>query len=295
LTALREAALFYAARGWRIFPLHGVINAVCTCGRPDCPSPGKHPLVRRGLYDATTDEVVIRSWWRGWRRANVGLVTGAQSGIAVVDVDLPTAFASLDRLIDAGISRTLTALTGGGGVHLFYRCADSSLGNSAGRLPGLEGDLPGVDLRANGGYVVAPPSVHRGGSRYVWLDRGRELAPAPSWLRQPKRIPVAGPIPTPASFVGDGTRYGEAVLREELAGLRTARVGVRNHRLNRAAFLVGRVVGGGELREDAARAALLRAACEAGLHEGEARQTIESGLRAGVVNPRVAPHRLRCQ
>lgn len=165
MTALRDAALLYAARGWRIFPLHGIVNGVCTCGRPDCPSPGKHPLVRRGLYDATADEVLIRSWWRGWRRANIAVVTGSESGLAVVDVDLPTAFASLDRLIDARIDRTLTALTGGGGVHLFYRSADSSLGNSAGRLPGLEGELPGVDLRANGGYVVAPPSVHRSGTR----------------------------------------------------------------------------------------------------------------------------------
>jgi len=79
VTALRDAALSYAARGWRIFPLHGIVNGACTCGRTDCPSPGKHPLVRRGLYDATTDEILIRSWWRGWRRANVGVVTGFEA------------------------------------------------------------------------------------------------------------------------------------------------------------------------------------------------------------------------
>lgn len=293
MTSVRDAALEYAARGWRVFPLHSVVNGTCTCGHARCASPGKHPLVRRGLHDATVDEALVAAWWRGWRRANIGLVTGAESGIAVVDVDLPAAIASLDGLIEAGIGTTLTGLTGGGGVHLFYSCADGALGNTAGRLPGLPGHLPGVDLRANGGYVVAPPSIHRSGTPYTWLDPTRDIAPSPPWLRQPRRVASRDSILASPSFPGDGTAYGQAVLRDELAGLRGAPVGRRNQRLNRAAFLVGRVVGGGELREDVARAALLRSALELGLGEGEARQTIESGLGAGVANPRVAPHRLR--
>ena len=76
------------------------------------------------------------------------VATGAESGIAVVDVDLPAALASLDRLIVVGLPVTLTGLTGGGGLHLIYMCADPALGNSAGRLPGLDGELPGIDLRA---------------------------------------------------------------------------------------------------------------------------------------------------
>lgn len=293
LSPLGRAALEYAARGWRVFPLHGIVRGRCTCARADCPSPGKHPLVRRGHYDATNDELAIRDWWRGWRRANIGLVTGAESGIAVVDVDLPTAFASLDRLVAAAPGTTLTGLTGGGGIHLFYATEDPELGNSAGRLPGLDGDLPGVDLRANGGYVVVPPSAHRSGGRYVWLDDRRQIAPAPAWLRQPPRATVDLGGVGAARFDGDGTAYGEAVLRSELQELRAAPVGTRNHRLNRAAFTAARVVAGGELLEGAARVSLLDAAIAIGLDEAEARQTIDSAFSAGVLVPRCAPHRLR--
>ena len=292
MTSLRDAAVAYAGRGWRVFPLHGIVRGRCTCARADCPSPGKHPLVRRGHYDATTDELAIREWWRGWRRANIGVVTGAESGIAVIDVDLPTAFPSLDRLVAAATGATLTALTGGGGIHLFYANDDPELGNSAGRLPGLEGELPGIDLRANGGYVVAPPSVHHSGARYEWLDDAREIAPAPGWLRQPPRVSVDLGGVGAARLDGDGTAYGEAVLRGELQGLRTARVGTRNHSLNRAAFVTAQVVAGGELLEGAARDSLLEAALAIGLAEPEARQTIDSAFSAGVLVPRCAPHRL---
>jgi hypothetical protein len=62
VSELRDAALGYAYRGWRVFPLHGFINGICTCGRAECSSPGKHPLVRRGLYEATTDATEIQRW-----------------------------------------------------------------------------------------------------------------------------------------------------------------------------------------------------------------------------------------
>lgn len=292
LSPLGRAALEYAARGWRVFPLHGIVRGRCTCARADCPSPGKHPLVRRGHYDATTDEVAIGEWWRGWRRANIGLVTGAESGIAVIDVDLPTALASLGRLVAAAPGTTLTGLTGGGGIHLFYEIDDPELGNSAGRLPGLEGDLPGIDLRANGGYVVAPPSVHRSGACYEWLDDAREIALAPAWLRQPARVTVELKGVGAVRFDGNGTAYGEAVLQGELQALRTAPIGTRNHSLNRAAFTAARVIAGGELLESAARASLLETALALGLDEAEARQTIDSAFSAGVLVPRCAPHRL---
>lgn len=292
LAPLGRAALEYAARGWRVFPLHGIVRGRCTCAQADCPSPGKHPLVRRGHYDATTDELAIREWWRGWRRANIGVVTGAESGIAVIDVDLPTAISSLDRLVAAATGTTLTGLTGGGGVHLFYATEDPELGNSAGRLPGLEGELPGIDLRANGGYVVAPPSVHRSGARYEWLYEARGIAPAPTWLRQPARVSVALDGVGAARFDGDGTAYGQAVLQGELQALRSAPIGTRNHSLNRAAFAAARVVAGGELLEGVARNSLLGTALAIGLDEAEARQTIDSAFSAGVLVPRCAPHRL---
>jgi hypothetical protein len=288
---LVEAALDYAGRRWRVFPLHGLVNGSCTCGRSSCFSPGKHPLVRRGLYEATTDARVIEEWWRRWRSANVGIVTGAVSEIAVIDVDLPAAFVSLDRLVDAGLPVTLTGLTGGGGLHLLYGCDNEELGNSAGRLPGLEGDLPGVDLRANGGYVVAPPSTHASGGRYAWMSTDVPVAPVPGWLKQPLRTYVAPDVTGVAEFEGDGTPYGLAVFRDELDRLRVAQVGTRNHQLNCSAFALAQLVGGGELLEGPARSAVLGVALAIGLDEPEARQTIDSGFEAGLAQPRVAPHR----
>jgi hypothetical protein len=290
---IREAALGYAHRGWRVFPLHGIVNGACTCGRADCTSAGKHPLVRRGLYEATTDPSQIQSWWRRWRSANVGIATGAVSGIVVIDVDLPTALESLGRLIEAELPTSLTGFTGGGGVHLIYGSNDETLGNSAGRLPGLDGELPGIDLRGNGGYIVAPPSVHRSGGRYEWLDANRSVAAAPGWLKQPERTYVALDVVEATDFEGDGTPYGLAVLRDELDYIRAAQVGTRNHQLNRSAFAIARLVAGGELLESAARSSLLGVALTTGLDEPESRQTIDSAFHAGLRQPRVAPHRIR--
>jgi hypothetical protein len=293
VNVFRDAALGYAKHGWRVFPLHGIVNSACTCGRRDCSSPGKHPLVRRGLYEATTDTHVIKEWWRRWRSANVGIATGAVSGIVVIDVDLPAAFASLERLIEAKLPTSLTGFTGGGGIHLVFGANDDDLGNSAGRLPGLEGDLAGIDLRGNGGYVVGPPSFHRSGSHYEWLDAKRAVAAAPEWLRQPERVSFAPLDVAGAEFVGDGTAYGLAVLRDELDRVRAAQVGTRNHQLNRSAFSLARLVGGGELRESAARSSILGVALAIGLDEPESRQTIDSAFNAGLAQPRAAPHRLR--
>jgi len=314
--SLLHAGLGYAYRGWRVFPLHGIVNRRCTCARRDCSSPGKHPLVRRGLHEATTDEAVIERWWRCWRSANIGLATGTASGIVVIDIDLgrrPNAasgsaadeaevqdqdrtetsvFLSLGRLLDKGLPRTLTGLTGGGGVHLIYRArSDSALRNHAGRLPGISGDLPGVDLRADGGYIVAPPSIHRNGRSYEWLDPHQEIALAPRWLKEPERR-VVPPRREPANFTGDGTAYGRAALQGALTSLRQAPVGQRNHTLNRVGFAIAQLVAGGELLQTPARTSLLATALTIGLNEAESRQTLDSAFAAGLRQPRYAPHRL---
>ena len=292
---LREAALSYAQRGWRVFPLHGIVNGTCTCGRSDCSSAGKHPLVLRGLYEATTDVSKIDDWWRRWRSANIGIATGAISGIVAIDVDLPTALGSLERLTEQELPTTLTGLTGGGGIHLIYASDDGGLGNSAGRLPGIEDELPGVDLRGNGGYIVAPPSVHRSEGIYGWLEAESPIASAPTWLKQPERVYVALDDVAGTHFDGDGTPYGLAVLRDELERVKAAQVGTRNHQLNRSGFAIARLVAGGELLEAAARSALLGVALAIGLEEPESRQTLDSAFDAGLRQPRVAPHRAKPQ
>jgi hypothetical protein len=291
VSQLVDAALSYARRGWPVFPVHGVYWGHCTCGRRECSSPGKHPLVRRGVLDASNDARVIREWWRRWRLANVAIATGNASGIVVIDMDLPVAFDSLDVLRDK-VPRTLTALTGGGGLHLVLRAPEvHSLHNHVGRLPGVAGDLPGIDLRADGGYVIAPPSSHASGHSYEWLDSTAPIAEAPAWMRE--RAPTrATHGAAPATFIGAGSAYGLAVLRDELDRLRRAQVGSRNHQLNRSAFAIAQIVAGGELAEAAARAALLDVASYIGLAEAESRQTLESAFAAGRGSPRSAPHRV---
>ena len=288
------AALDYVGRGWRVFPVHGIFNGRCTCGHDECSSPGKHPLTRRGLYDATTDEATVREWFRRWRRANVAIATGQDSRLLVVDIDMPKAIPSIDKLAaaDRALGNTLTAATGGGGMHLYFAHPGRYLPNTSGRIPGFDGELPGIDIRSDGGYVVAPPSAHHSGGHYSWMNLATPIASLPAWVKEPDRTPLSGASATPAEFSGGGSAYGLHVLDAELDQLRRTGPGARNHQLNRAAFAIGQVVAGGELDEGAARTSLLSTALQIGLPEPEARQTIDSGFRGGAREPRSAPHRL---
>ena len=247
MSDLSDAALGYANRGWRVFPLHGIVNGRCTCGRRDCSSPGKHPLVRRGLHEASNDLKQVSEWRHRWPLANVAIATGEASGFVVIDIDLghrtntsfgspgeegqdqgPNVWNSLDVVLPM-LPTTLTALTGGGGLHLlFVHLPDRTLRNHASRLPGIAGELPGIDLRGEGGYIVAPPSRHASAERYIWLDCSRTIATAPDWLRERDRSEIpAGPLCAPKFTTGAGTAYGRAALESALTSLRSAPVGGR--------------------------------------------------------------------
>src|SRR5262245_44815036 len=81
---LLAAALAYASRGWRVIPLHHVVNGKCSCSKADCGSPGKHPRTQHGVKDGTTDASTIRGWWQTWPSANVAICTGPESGLWVL-------------------------------------------------------------------------------------------------------------------------------------------------------------------------------------------------------------------
>ena len=174
-----EAALIYANRfKWAVLPLHSIEGGRCTCGRADCSSPGKHPRTLRGVKDATTEIAIIRDWWYEWPNANVGIATGATSGFFVLDVDGEEGEKSLRELEKqhGALPETVESITGGGGRHLFFRWPGRAIKNKVALAPGL-------DIRADGGYIVAPPSNHTSGRRYEWkyLDE-MPLAEAPMWL-----------------------------------------------------------------------------------------------------------------
>jgi len=86
-TGMMEHALNYARKGVPVFPLHTPGKNGCSCGKRDCDSMGKHPRTARGLKDATTDEQQIKEWWAKWPNANIGMLTGKESRILVLDVD----------------------------------------------------------------------------------------------------------------------------------------------------------------------------------------------------------------
>lgn len=176
------AALDYARRSWSVFPLHCIWTGRCSCGHIDCTSPGKHPQTPHGYKDATTDEATIRSWWARWTDANVGIATGAPSDIVVLDVDPrhqgDETLRELERTRGA-LPETVQVLTGGGGVHYYFRHPHFEVKNKVGIAPGL-------DVRGDGGYVAAPRSSHRDGRCYEWEGAHHpddlELAPIPDWL-----------------------------------------------------------------------------------------------------------------
>ena len=155
--SLLRQALRYAEHGWLVFPV-----------RPR----GKTPLTRHGVKDATTDLATVERWWRRWPNANIGLAV--PSGYLVIDVDSLDVLQSL-KYQDLELPSTSTSRTGRG-QHFWYSVT-MALKNGV-------GILPGVDIRASGGYVIAPPSVHPSGAIYRWkvpLHRDT-ITECPDWL-----------------------------------------------------------------------------------------------------------------
>jgi hypothetical protein len=185
---------------------------LCSCPRgAACTSKAKHPRTPHGVADATTDGHAITSWWRRWPQAGIGIATGATSGLVVVDVDpRHDGIASLRRLqAEHGpLPRTATVRTGGGGGHIYLRLPAGRSVRSRCPLAGY----PGVDLKADGGYVVAPPSLHASGRRYEWHRRER-IAEAPGWLLDLAAREEPRPDLTPRRVGGDLRDLTDALRR----------------------------------------------------------------------------------
>jgi len=194
LSPLGAAALAYAAQGLLVFPCWELTpdGTDCACPRShrsrdaagQCGSPGKHPRTPNGVKDATTDVPTITRWWSAWPRAHVAIAAGA-SGLLVVDVDPRNggddSLADLERT-HGPLPDTPRQLTGGGGVHVLFRRPDRPV--VRGPRHGLG---RGIDVKADGGYIIAAPSGHLSGRPYVW-EIGHALADlpiaaVPAWLQ----------------------------------------------------------------------------------------------------------------
>jgi putative DNA primase/helicase len=156
---LLTAAFSYAARGWHVFPCHSLFDGVCGCGKVDCRNTAKHPMTPAGFHDATTDELLIRAWWQKWPLANIAIATGKVSGIVVIDIDSRHSADSFKALFPGIDFKSIPTVTTGRGWHLYFR-------HPGGTVPSRQGIFPGVDVKADGGYILAPPSIHRSGRFY---------------------------------------------------------------------------------------------------------------------------------
>jgi hypothetical protein len=292
MNPLLEAALGYAARGIPVYPVHwpgpgpGGARLACSCPRGlACERAAKHPLLRHGVREATTDADRIGRWWRRWPQADVGLATGIV--FDALDIDGLAGLAALRQLKQVAGLRLPGPLvaTGGGGWHVWFR--PTGLGNRPPR------GLSCVDWRGRGGCVLAPPSQHISGRSYRWL-RGLDQAPlpeVPAALRV-RLDPDPSTTTRPAGSLGlatPGHPYGRTVLAAELAALGRATPGRRNHTLNRCAFKVYRYVGGGVLDDQDVTLAFTTVALAIGLDRAEISRTLVSARTAGLANPRSVP------
>jgi hypothetical protein len=160
-----NTALAYLKHGWSIIPVHSIINGQCSCGKEDCAAPGKHPYIRWAEYTKrrpTKEEV--KNWFDNeFLGANIGLVTGTVSGVLVVDCDGREGVKSAKEILDLPFP-TLVSLTGGGGFHVFYKVNGT-------RVASKLGVCEKVDLKAEHGFVVLPPSRHISGYNYKWFHK----------------------------------------------------------------------------------------------------------------------------
>ncbi len=210
------AALEMAERATPVFPCWPINeDGACACpkGAACGKNAGKHPLsdlVPNGLHGASTDTGTITQWWSMWPDAGLAAVTGPTSKLLILDID-PDAggWESVDTLLLAAYGpdapdydpATWSVETGSGGLHVYFRYPDGlDIRNSAGKLG------PGLDVRAAGGYVLLPPSLHRSGNRYRWADGydpdSAPLANPPAWLLS--RIAQPGTTTKRAPCLADG-------------------------------------------------------------------------------------------
>ena len=160
-----DFALDYASRGLAVFPIR---------------EKAKTPLTQNGFHDATIKHTQIQTWWRQYPNANIGIATGKVSQIWVLDIDGEQGELSLHALekINGKLPSSLEVISGGGGRHIYFNMPfNATIKCNAGVIG------KGLDVRGDGGYIIAPPSMHPSGKHYEWLvDSAHEISYAPEWL-----------------------------------------------------------------------------------------------------------------
>lgn len=214
---LIDAAFMYADSNWRVFPIKEKSKAP--------------PLIKQWQIRATDDKEKINIWWGKYPNANIGIATGIESGIFVVDIDPKNGGdESLTELLEnKTLPETLTVKTGSGGRHLFFNC-NTAIKSNVGKLG------KGIDIRAEGGYVVAARSIHPNGNQYRWLN-SKPIAEAPEWLINclTKKLKVKKEPVKTDGFIPNGTRNKELYRRGcslRGKGITARDLGAELHKIN---------------------------------------------------------------
>lgn len=165
---VEKAALGYLKQHWSVIPIL---------------SRDKRPAIRwMEFQHRRASRKEVKDWYKRWPENNVGVVTGVISGLVVLDIDPEHGGdTSLKRLVHehGPLPNTLEAVSGGGGRHVYFSHPGGVVRNKVGLAPG-------IDLRGDGGCIVAPPSTHASGKTYLWLaghdPQHAHLTPMPDWL-----------------------------------------------------------------------------------------------------------------
>jgi putative DNA primase/helicase len=227
-----DHALIYAEQGLMIFP---------------CDPHSKKPLTTNGFKNASRDPQQVREWWAAYPQAMIGAPTGACNGFWVLDVDVDPAenvngLDTLNRLIArfGELPPTRASITPRGGFHLFWRWAPGlTLRNSASKVG------PGLDVRAEGGYVILPPSTCGNGASYRWAHVGNEpVVSALNWLValvSPQKASTDRAKPARKNPERDRA-WAQAAVEEECKLVAAAPYHQRNTTLNKAAFSLFQII-----------------------------------------------------
>lgn len=208
-----RAALAYAEMQWPVLPLRGKI-----------------PLTEHGVREATYNPAVVRAWWDRWPDANIGV---ACFRFSAIDIDDKASLPKLGKIPETPIQHT-----GGGGMHILFR--------ANGEMRNRVRAIPGIDVRAGGGYIVAAPSIHpETGALYEWDKEMHpnkvKLAEMPEHLRSlliPPKIERTAVAPPE-----NEAPYIRAAIAKACSAIASAPPGLQEQTLHCESYAIGRLTG----------------------------------------------------
>lgn len=240
-----DIAMFYVEHNIKVFPVK----------RQD-----KMPLCAGGFKSATADIAQLQEWNRKFSNCNIGIPTGDINGLLVVDVDGEEGFKSLAQLEQQHSKLIAPTVITGKGKHLYFKMpVNTNIKSSVSKI------ADHIDIRANGAYVVAPPSLHENGNRYIWehFDFSQDFPQAPEWL-----------LDTILNEENENSRIEE--LLEEIA---SAPEGERNNTLISNAGKIKSLAEKQFLSLTDFKDDIIQAGLDCGLPEKEVMQTLQNALK----------------